>query len=228
MSVAKAVRERPILFSGEMVRAILEGRKTQTRRIINPQPASGVRREVFSKTGFSDGHGRTLRTPYVPAELLWVRETFVLESSREYGSEGYPPPFNDGRPVNWVEDEDWGRYWEQPHYRATDPVPELAYDDTNEPTCRWGSPIHMPRWASRITLEITEVRVQRLQAVSPDDVLAEGMRPNAGGGWGPEGRLGSVPGFADLWDSINAKRAPWSSNPWVWAITFKAWGVTAP
>ena len=83
----------------------------------------------------------------------------------------------------------------------------------------WRSPIQMPRWASRITLEITEVRVQRLQEISEEDARAEGIRSAANGA---TVLLGSTPieAFAALWDSVNAKRAPWASNPWAWAISF--------
>lgn len=158
-------------------------------------------------------------------DRLWVRETFTLESCREL--DWYAPPHSDGRPLNViVNDPDWGNYWEQPHYRATDPAPELSYDGddiSDGPRCKWRPSIFMRRWASRINLEVTEVRAERVQDIGFRDVFAEGVQLPDGLGVGV-GSAGWHPkdAFSDLWDSINAKRGfGWDANPWCWAITFK-------
>jgi hypothetical protein len=220
------MKERPILFSGPMVRAILEGRKTQTRRVVdsryeitgpNPPNAStfdvsdGEWNEnariatVSSWVGAFglDGRGNfTDKCPYgKPGDRLWVRETFYSWRCKVYTSAG----MTEG-PDQAVYAADGG----------------LLLNGA-----KWKPSIHMPRWASRITLEITDVRVERLQEISEADAKAEGCDP-----WqfGPEqtmtsGERGAVSpyrgGYACLWDEINADRATWKSNPWVWAITFK-------
>jgi hypothetical protein len=243
------VTERPILFSAPMVRAILLGKKTQTRRVVDlsgrrvshrcATDCSGVLPEaVFPDRGFSasgweylhlpckDGAAQRVRCPQgPPGECLWVRETFQLESNFNIdGPEVYPPPFSDGRPIKWEDTGDLaGRVWWQPHYRATDPDPELSCerdDCSNDgPHGHWSPSIYMPRWASRITLEVTAVRVQRLQEITEDDARAEGVPVRSyEDGRGVET---SREGFRAFWDSINGKRAPWSSNPWVWAISFR-------
>lgn len=176
------MKERPILFNGEMVRAILAGRKTQTRRAVKPQPVEGCwmggpRNGVWDERTGMAWFGQTWRCPCgVSGDCLWVRETWCSD----------PEPSQPERVC----------------YRAT------AGDES---FIRWKPAIHMPRWASRITLEIAEVRVQRLQDISEEDARAEGV----------ENVYCARDCFADLWDSINGKRAPWSSNPWVWAISFR-------
>ena len=133
--------------------------------------------------------------------------------------------------------------WLQPHYRATDPTPELAYEDSDgEPTVRWKPSIHMPRWASRITLEITDIRVERLQEITEKEAKAEGARkftnlpPDPSlYPYGNEPRwsmeepksvrecLGSARyAFANLWERLYAKKGlGWYDNPWVWVLTFR-------
>lgn len=243
--MTRAPRERPILFSGEMVRAILDGRKTMTRRVMEHQPYSNtigwrVKGDPSgdllcyndflppSATLLDVGRGRNRYTtsfeeqgdnwegicPYgVPGDRLWCRETFCLETCREVG--WYDPPHKDGRPLRVSEDDAWGRHWEQPHYRATDPPPELAYEDSNEPEVRWKPSIHMPRWASRLMLEVAEVRIERVQNISTTDIGAEGINLH-------NNRRGARAEFRDLWDSLNAKRGyGWDANPWVWVIGFR-------
>lgn len=187
------MKERPILFSGPMVRAIMEGRKTQTRRVINP-PAPFVSTDEGLDVEWAIGN---IHCPYgVPGDRLWMRETHYVQSA------GY----KDGSGTLIL-------------YRATEP---------NAPNT-WTPSIHMPRWASRITLEITDVRVQRVQEISKKDAKEEGIRylPEAHS-WSSDeeyqglGRLMTpISAFAELWDSINAKKYSWASNPWVWAITFR-------
>jgi hypothetical protein len=188
-ATAPAVRERPLIFSAPMVRAILAGRKTQTRRVVKPQP-------VKTRGGWEwrDGDvvwrwpGGVHTCPYGrPGDRLWVKEVWTL-----------PDP-TDPRTVC---------------YRASDdPV------TTGVP---WRSPLFMPRAASRITLEVTAVRVERVQDISTCDVRAEGI--DVSDGLDPTRdaeRIKWVGRFARTWDAINGKRAPWASNPWVWAITFR-------
>lgn len=219
--------ERPILFSGPMVRAILDGRKTQTRRAIKPWPVD----ELPDVPVHLCPYGK-------PGDRLWVRETFCIESCRECGY--YPPAFDDGRPIEHHLDDDYGAWWRQPHYRATDPCPELEIG-TGDPGVIWHPSIHMPRWASRITLEITDVRVERLHDISEEDAAAEGVKPfvvtqedvdvaqdceeefvaKCAAALGP-GAFTHKFEFMFLWDSINEKRGyGWNKNPWVWVISFK-------
>lgn len=180
------MKERPILFSGPMVLSILEGRKTQTRRVVTPQPLAD---EAMHKSGHgrddlywvgrlrdSENAWRIVRCPYgVPGDRLWVRETF-------HDAGGYPI------------------------YRADEPGPDLEI--------RWSPAIHMPRWACRLVLEVTAVRVERLQQIGDLDAMREGCEQWAD----TDGAFRAS--FCHLWDSINAKRAPWASNPWVWVVSF--------
>ena len=192
------MKEHPILFSGAMVRAILEGRKTQTRRVIKMHHRKDCpfSYDENDDTGYEwvdagpdfSGHDyrqpcRCINFPYGDiGDRLWVRETF------NGGVDGIPVV-----------------------YRATNPELNGA---------PWKPSIHMPRTLSRINLEVTAVRVEQIQDITREDVYAEGLQ--RGEGWGPLGRLGSVDGFSDLWDSINAKRGySWVSNPWVWVIEFE-------
>lgn len=188
--------ERPILFSAPMVQAILAGTKTQTRRVVK------------GKYWFSDGRPdlELLRCPYgVPGDRLWVRETFWVE----HDSDNFEmsPAFDCG--INLAED-DWARVW----YCATDHEPngEGPNDDWAQFYSKRPS-IHMPRWASRITLEVTGMRVERVQDISEDDVYAEGVG---------HGRVSPQLEFQELWDSINARRGfGWAVNPWVWCVEFR-------
>lgn len=204
MSKSK-VKERPILFSGEMVRAILAGRKTQTRRVMKPQPPDDWRPICFAYYWpiVVDRHGEDrdgemifgayddecgFKCPYGgPGQRLWVRETW-----------GYTTDY-DGP---YILDK------RKALYRA-DQHREIFPD-------RWRPSIHMPHWASRITLEITEVRAQRLQEISHRDALAEGVAYDVSKSDGAP-----LDRFRDLWNRINGKKHPWESNPWVWAISFK-------
>ena len=219
---------KPMLFSGEMVRAILDGRKTQTRRPLKPQPR-------ILPFPFDDEVIVHLLPPSSDCpfgqvgDRLWVRETFCLEYQVESDQK---PPFTDGRPIRWefagMESDPEGAdsIWIQPHYRATDPTPELAYEDSGgEPTVRWKPSIHMPRWASRITLEITDIRIERLQEITEEEAEAEGREPR----WSMEEPksvrecLGSARyAFANLWESLYEKKGlGWYANPWVWVIGFR-------
>jgi hypothetical protein len=224
------MKERPILMSGPMVRAILEGRKTQTRRVVTPQPkvgqaepyeyrvakialmpprANGECEEQWLARG-DDLIGPLPRCPYgVPGGRLWVRETW-LELDRDH----YQEP---GRPRDLLSDRYGKPRRNGVAYRAdTDSEGDAIRAEYGY---RWTPSIHMPRWASRLTLEITEVRVQRLQEISEEDAKAEGVIARGPGSptLRPHQR-----DFRALWNDINSKRGyGWDSNPWVWAISFK-------
>jgi hypothetical protein len=223
VSAAVQVKESPILMSGPMVRAILEGRKTQTRRVMSPQPIveisrreqanrtwhveiewKGLRRRSHGYAGLENGDKEMLASwaedfcPYgEPGERLWVRETFA-PSVNEAGEILKSDP---------------------PSYCADNPVfAEGGPDDW-----RWTPSIFMPRWASRITLEITNVRVERLQEISEADAKDEGATP-ANAGQDEHGPIKTYrTGFVYGWNSINSKRkgCAWSDNPWVWCISFQ-------
>jgi hypothetical protein len=233
------MKERPILYTGPNVRAILDGRKTQTRRVVKPQPfIDDMGNFHWNGWNFGQGSGgrphvqaiaspipssRTKRVhcPYGrPGDRLWVRETFALQ----HCADGEPPPFDDGRPIKFADENDeFAPPWMQPHYRATDPAPDLCCERENCAQCRdhdmgphWKPSIHMPRWASRITLEITGVRVERLQDITLQDAVQEGYPIER------ETKTGHEPfiWFRDLWESINGPES-WPANPWVWVIEFK-------
>lgn len=219
MTTAAAIKERPILFSAPMIRAILDGRKTMTRRVvkrINPAYLDQhcergatdwrVNRDALCRGGLS----APLRCPYgQPGERLWVKETFQVwtQASYEYGEcdiyEGaLNPPHETCEHFLHPKDANL-----QIEYRAT---------SESEPD-HWRSPIHMPRWASRITLEITGVRVERLHEITEADAAAEGFaatHPVHGYGLLP------VDAFMHLWHKINGPDS-WAANPWVWVVSFK-------
>lgn len=188
------LKERPILFSAPMVRALLAGTKTQTRRILKLRPGFDIEQRDDARTWpwaeHPDGYADLwMPCPYgQPGDRLWVRETFLKADKR---ATGLPP---------WV-------------YAAD-------YADCDKPKTRWKPSIHMPRVASRITLEITSVRVQRLWNISEADAMAEGA-PLSEGDPCPEPEFQShTLGFFRLWDSINGPHS-WTANPWVWVIDFK-------
>lgn len=216
--------EHPILFSDAMVRAILGGRKTQTRRVIKPQPEWRVIEPEtrFARTGWwwtkPDGTG--IHSQPTEAALI---ETF--------GRSLFDCPYGQPGDYLWVR-EAWGRSaLGKVVYRADGAV----RDDSDERVGWWVGDqfcerlrpsIHMPRALSRITLEVTGVRVERVQSISEEDALAEGIvwatRETAPG----SGRFEPCARdeFALLWDSINAKRGySWETNPWVWVISFERW-----
>ncbi len=187
------MKERPILFSAPMVRAILAGTKTQTRRVVGGlHPDCHSVRPFGIDFKFYDPFGRltqATRCPYgQPGDRLWVREAWAVP--HRYDHLG---PSN--IPVLGV----------RTHYAATEERGGL----------RWRPSIHMCRWASRITLEVTGVRVERLQDISEADAAAEGI---------PHSEV-SPPdmdtfAFRHLWESINGPGS-WDANPWVWVVEFK-------
>lgn len=235
---------RPIIFSGPMVRALLAG-KTQTRRLaweIEPCPTAdcpfgGDPDNDRSATCEScpNWHGgpkpsqwRKFHNRFQAGEPAWlyVRETVVIENNYEYRGHSEIPQ---DRPVLTVDGGfEWGHYELIPHYRATEPEPHIvpedredAYDDRT----RWTPAIHMPRWASRLSLEVTATKVERLQEISPADAIREGIKtPEGMAARGEEGFkwafTEAVPSFRELWQQIHGSGS-WEANPEVVAITFK-------
>ncbi|EPH2707609.1 morphogenetic protein [Klebsiella pneumoniae] len=207
------MKERGMIFNGEMVRAILDGRKTQTRRIMAPQPADDIERCIFPnpeaigwKSSLRHKHGST--TAHFchygkPGDRIWVRETFQGPLFDYDLMDSYckdPTPFE--KPEFCV-------------YKADGvPAPEF-YDTDDELHCCWRQSIHMPRWASRILLEITNVRVERLKSISDGDAIREGCST-------ADMKSGDCVAdvFARLWASIYGAES-WNANPWVWVIEFK-------
>jgi hypothetical protein len=221
---AKLVKDKPILFSGPMVRAILEGRKTQTRRVVKPQPEP--RGSLFAwgvnLSGLSSDANMRLHAPAYcpygkPGTRLWVREAFCPATWGSYEPRKAIPKSNTEALIQ---------------FRA-----DFRNGSSDDYDGRWKPSIHMPRWASRLTLEITEVRVERVQDISEEDAIAEGSyldrcpcMPRSD----DRGLMASfqlqhchIHGeeFHHLWDSINSKREDgkyaWAKNPWCWAITFR-------
>ncbi|WP_122983518.1 hypothetical protein [Pseudomonas putida] len=245
----QAMKERPILFSGPMVRAILQGRKTVTRRPVNgdqvprleypdhdePWVAVGQQHRrygfvVYGKTeeGCAAKLGEFGACPYGQrGDRLWVRETWqdvhpVQVADNRYsqaGRAGIPgPPGVTYRTIYRAD----GPYPVVYHshlqpYRCLQPDPEHGSTWAAESGYTgWVPSIHMPRWASRILLEITTVRVERLQDITPNQCIAEGAWLDADKelGRGQE----AVDAFADLWRSTGGD---WAANPWVWVVEFK-------
>ncbi len=248
------VKERPILFSAPMVRAILDGKKTQTRRVANvhdlkietskvlgedftswsihfSKPVKGAVASFSGSTGITHKQAQNILgamyCPYgKPGDRLWVRENFARVPSTAYRmSTG----------VQQVVD-------------PNDPDMCAVYSagwERSAPDC-WRPSIHMPRWASRILLEVTEVRVERLQDISEADAQAEGVEPNctddpltcpscresghceAVGEYIHYGRsmdgspaFSAKESFQSLWDSLADEKTNWNANPWVWVVGFK-------
>lgn len=202
--------DKPIIFSAPMVRALLAGRKTQTRRVLKPQPefrgGCGDWHDA-EEWGWETEDGDQLSVldiapnGYHRGDRLWVRETFSCDGQ------------SDGECLyRATVDDDTGYYAEE--------IAEI----------RWRPSIHMPRWASRLTLTVTDVRVQRLQDISEADAVAEGIEqdPATMAFWGADGQgVGGATtlwaqasmAFRDLWNSIHGPKA-WAANLWVCAISF--------
>jgi len=197
------MKERLISFSSEMVRAILDGRKTQTRRIIQPQPkvvhGSHSDGSITTERIFRSGDQR-IHCPYgKQGDRLWVKETW-----RAYERK-------DGLDV--IQYRAGGRF--QP-IENNENAANLWLSARGCHGDEWRSSRFMPRWASRINLEITDIRVQRVQEISEEDAIAEGIEIVRG----PILRPGEA--FSVLWDSINEKKGyGWGMNPYVWVIEFK-------
>lgn len=215
-----APRERPILFSGEMVRAILAGKKTQTRRPLNTLHWVPRTKEL-------------LRYPFGQVgDRLWVRETWAHYQTVAHVQGRTSSEVSDGRAAYRADGFDTIAQVKE-HVRSMVGVACEAVEVRGD---AWRPSIHMPRWASRLTLEITGVRVERLQDITESDAIAEGIGTEPRGPRSSEvwyqGALHPVKGlpkvfpfahqaFESLWDALYGKTTSWPSNPWVWVIEFR-------
>lgn len=221
------MKDRPILFSGAMVRAILAGQKTQTRRIVKPQPSI-------------EGQTPRRTCPYgAPGDRLWVRETHAAMACSSRARVAY-------RADMIVQNQTPRRT--PPGWTTADlcPWPVDNAKGRGHAVTRWTPAIHMPRALSRIDLEVTAVRVERLHDVTEEDARTEGVTLGPivcsdcqDQECGPDGDVCPVcdceacdgrqqviastyrAAYAHLWDRINGGRAPWRSNPWVWVLSFR-------
>jgi len=225
-------KERPILFNGPMVRAILAGKKTQTRRPLKPQPGPAPEGEYFDayrggKRGVSGEHSASgacfwtndnkqvlafwAEPPAAVGDVLWVRETwqkFDQDADSvpldRLGPASPTKGIHNGRSITW-----------RAAYLADGQHVDLELGEV-----KWQPSIHMPRWAARIFLRVTDVRVQRVQDITEEDARAEGMQEPSvvqaiGGGDVTERRV-----FARLWSSVYGASS-WERDEWVWALTFE-------
>ena len=212
------MKERPIIFSGEMVRAIIDGRKIQTRRVIKPQPTHGVQPDSTPKCEHRElmWKGKQLHPLFCPhgqpGDRLWVRETWAMKVVQK---DRWNP-----RDVIYK-----ANYMYRPHGNIGVLNREI------ERRTKWGPSIHMPRWASRLTLEVKAVRVERVRDISEKDADAEGypltehtkdlhgFLDKHGGRYTTS--IGQI-SFGFTWDLLNAKRGyGWNQNPYVWVIKFR-------
>ncbi len=201
--IETTVKERPAIFSAESVRAILDGRKTKTRRVIGGctikqhgmliglmgPDTDDIRFDAESGEWYCEGGLWHKRCPYgVAGDRLWGREGLHEQDGQWFYKADDAPvliaPEHRGASAIWA------------HHKTTSFCPALF----------------MPRWASRLVREITNIRVERLQDISDADILAEGF---------PEDPPSYAEGFAGVWDQINGNRYPWASNPWVWVVAFR-------
>ncbi len=239
------MKSTPILFSGPMVRAILDGRKTQTRRVVNLQKywsQKWAKHLIFCqdpdqyrvmewRMDVNQPHNQELNVPFrhkndpvtpwdrcavdamecpygspawlrLPATQLWVKETFGLCSYHDVTAW-------DGGSIRGVEAAEI----------RTEYNVEYAADwhHRNQEACHWRPSIFMPRWASRLTLEVTGIRVERLQDISPVDALAEGCPHHRATGFSPQD---AIDWYRATWESINGPGS-WDAHPWVWVIEFR-------
>ncbi len=188
---------KPILFSTEMVQAILAGRKTQTRRVCQHQYWQHSELVDFNINKIHSKVDKNVSSKFQPGDILWVRETYGTTAIGNM-------------------------------YKAS-----VCSPDMDKPLSGWKPSIFMPKEAARIFLKVTNVRVERLQDISENDAIAEGIER-----YGPFGEFKGEPhpsggmmrfrayskasrAFQDLWQSINEKKHPWESNPWVWVYGFE-------
>lgn len=221
------MREYPILFSGAMVRAILEGRKTQTRRRWKMPRGldwyiSGCMRgaetgDIHDPASSWWGHVEEMACPYGrPGDRLWVRETWSPDFANHYPHDRV-----------WYAADDDRRY----DIEVRNGVRGIYSPESGvHVPFRWRPSIHMPRWACRLALEITDTRVERLQEITEADAIAEGIRPYRDGwerfhpdpadtehtGATKDPRLA----YKGLWEQLHGAGA-WSANPWVWVVEFR-------
>ena len=209
---------KPILFNTEMVRAILDGRKTCTRRLVRFLPGKNPQWTGYIRNGLMLYNGRNepciIKSPYQPGDILYVRETWEHFDCCCCEGDEHENCYKE--PQQNVLNKSYGCYM----YRATDEI----YGDA-----RWHPSIHMPKEAARIWLKVTDVRVERLQDITEDGAKAEGAIDNRGFIHSPENEYDRIhtarDHFIKIWNSTIKKsdidRYGWDANPWVWVIEFE-------
>jgi hypothetical protein len=238
------MKHRPILFSTPMVQAIMGGNKTQTRRVVKPQPTglpcgkcvSSTDKEDIGTYGFADGERITasIKCPYGQiGDVLWVREAWRLISwDFEDGSAFID--YKEGMPI-WIDLDEDGEEWLLNQVELLEKKGCISAESMDEDGhyqvlkhFPWKPSIHMPKAAARIFLRITDIRVERLQDISEEDAIAEGIGNAENGRMGYKDYLDSdsatfhaKQSFESLWQSINGAES-WDENPWVWVITFES------
>lgn len=241
--------DHPILFSGHLVRAILDGRKTVTRRPVRESghcqdadawcwdPDRGMWESGIEADHGMYGHGEWVKCPFGrPGDRLWVRETWATCAAVSPSTDAPLPVTNGDRlieePTTWVDEKGrtrWRYDGKVVVYRATTEVEFCDGDGfmgdnaDRSDMPRWRPSIHMPRWASRLTLEVLDVRVERLQSITEEDAAAEGMDGDCPIGHIPAYQKGPLAyHFAQSWDAIYGKGPhAWDANPWVWRVEFR-------
>jgi hypothetical protein len=217
------MKETPMLFSGAMVRAILAGRKSQTRRVVKPVP----KQDRDEDSWFWQGGPRLVRhgygAPYVHTN--WDACRRAMELANPYGNVGdriwvkethywdICEPFPKTKPENFPMD-----FYYRADGECCKQIPECQCADVGKP--KWRPSIFMPRWASRITLEITGVRVERLQEISVHDAFKEGIYCPGCHSTEHHACIEAVTAYRALWETINGPGS-WAKNPWVWVLEFK-------
>ena len=244
------MKERPIIFSTPMVQAILDGRKTQTRRIVKPQPEDGLwnddkypRSLDSTLTGWNGvvagtGESKEFKCPYGKiGDILWVRETWRIVGWRV--GEPFVIEYKDGKKqfdvyLNESRADDYNIECTNQCLDAglkTDIDDNFIRPKEGYPT-KWRSPRFIPKEACRIRLEITDIRVERLREINEKDAIAEGLKKDGLFYFTPNPKkkkwhdsenlvnLSPIETYRQLWESINGKGS-WEQNPWVWVISFK-------
>ncbi len=217
--IVREPRELPILFKTEMVQAILREKepKTQTRRLMKPQPDGRLYEPIFDKkTGLFEFHADcdpediskgSWKAPYMPGDKLWVKETWqAFDGTKMKTSIGQMEVYSNKPKLG-----------DRITYRA------------DGGGCSYRSPLFMPRWASRILLEVLETRAEKVNFITEQDAKAEGVLYNhEHGGWrdyqgkAPHGLETAISSYKSLWDSLNAKGGnPFENEDWVWVYTFR-------
>lgn len=197
------MKERPILFSAPMVRALINGTKTQTRRAVKLTEAGHVKEPGGHRRWHPADPNASLACPYgQPGDRLWVRETWA-------------------KPFDVPDAKLEGRVTYRSDFRESHVLGMVRADGAMADRVKWKPSIYMPRWASRITLEVTGVRVERLQDISVTDAIAEAVNVHQDHHGKPRTSIYSpVQAYRDLWESINGPDS-WDANPWVWVVEFK-------
>ncbi|HCM5335808.1 TPA: hypothetical protein M4236_004095 [Klebsiella pneumoniae] len=211
------MKERGMIFNGEMVRAILDGRKTQTRRPVKfPVLDKNLGCELAGNELAGElSAGNYLNSAFgKPGDRVWVRETWGVVS-HELDEDGRIQPWTPNRPATAIHEMPFGNGYYSGHaiYAADGDFTWGDDDGYEDGRSCWRPSIHMPKAASRILLEITDVRVERLRSMSQDDARAEGVIAASG-------PMEAGLAFRELWDSIYGEES-WKANPWVWVIEFK-------